>query len=106
TLKGEIDRLRAELPGMGSAEERLAAIVDRVGAQQRTTIPGFIAARPVLVSRLGLGGFARLMDSFAAAERQINRAWSAAADEGGGEGVASLERGAGLLVEAEGRLRG
>ena len=106
TLKREIERLRAELPGMGSEGERLAAIVERVGEQQRTTIPAFIAARPVLVSRLGLAGFARLMDSFAAAERQINRAWSAAADEVEAEAVASLERAVGLLGEAEGRLGG
>ena len=106
TLKREIERLRAELPGMGSEGERLAAIVERVGEQQRTTIPAFIAARPVLVSRLGLAGVARLMDSFAAAERQINRAWSAAADEVEAEAVASLERAVGLLGEAEGRLGG
>ena len=40
----------------------------------------FIDARQALIGRHGLGGYAMIMDRFAAAERQINRARSAAAD--------------------------
>lgn len=44
------------------------------------TLPAFAASRPTIVALMGLGGFATVMDRFAAAERQIHRAWSAAAD--------------------------
>ena len=40
----------------------------------------FVEARSPLIAQLGLAGFAEVMDRWAAAERQINRAWSAAAD--------------------------
>lgn len=52
---------------------RLSVAIDDHG-------PAFVGARDVLVARMGLGAYAGLMDRFAAAERQIHRAWSAAAD--------------------------
>lgn len=53
--------------------ERLSVAIEEHG-------PAFVAARELLVSRMGLGGYAALMDRFAAAERQLHRAWSSAAD--------------------------
>lgn len=53
--------------------ERLSVAIDEHG-------PAFVGARELLVARMGLGRYAALMDRFAAAERQIHRAWSAAAD--------------------------
>ena len=43
-------------------------------------MPAFAAGRAELINRMGLAAYAQLMDRFAATERQINRAWSAAAD--------------------------
>jgi hypothetical protein len=63
-----------------------------------------LAARAELTSRLGLGGYARLMDAFAAAERAINRAWSAAADEVEAEAITSLDLASELLAEARERV--
>ena len=68
-------------------------------------VPPFIAARPALVARLGLGGYAQLMDHFAAAERQLNRAWSAAADGYATDAVECLDNASTLLGEAEQRMR-
>ncbi|MCP3920143.1 MAG: hypothetical protein GY711_31845 [bacterium] len=72
--------LRDELGGMDEESERLSAILARVSEVQKRYIGPFIDARPLLVGQKGLGGYAELMDRFAAAERQLNRAWSAAAD--------------------------
>jgi hypothetical protein len=79
-LGAELEALRQSLGGMAEESERLAAVLDRLGAVQRTHIPGFVGARSQLVSRLGLARFAQVAERFAGAERQINRAWSAAAD--------------------------
>ncbi len=74
------EQLLRDLPSMGSEKQRLDAIVERLGEIQKTHLAAFVDARPRLVAKLGLGGYAELMDRFAAAERQLNRAWSAAAD--------------------------
>ena len=79
-------------------------IVDRIGALQKTLLPAFIDARARIVSIGGMAGYARLMDVYAAAERQLNRAWSAAADGHEIEAVASLERAVALLDESANRL--
>jgi hypothetical protein len=72
--------LHRELPTLDTDDQRLDRIVAALGKVQRNDVPAFAAARPNLVAELGLGGFAELMDHFAGLERQINRAWSAAAD--------------------------
>jgi hypothetical protein len=104
TIIAEVERLRRDLPTIAGARERERAILDRIGHLQQTAIADFVSARTILLGRLGMAGFARLMDSFAAAERQINRAWSAAADEVEAESAASLARAADLLAEAQRRL--
>jgi len=76
---------------MSSDQERLKAIITRLGALQRDAIPRFIESRPRLVARLGLGRYAEIMDVFAAMERKINRAWSAAADGHLPESQAALD---------------
>lgn len=90
-LCDEVAALRASLPGLPDDEARLRAIIHQLGEVQAVLIPAFVETRPVLVAQRGVGGFARVMDLFAAAERKINRAWSAAADGVLHESVASLE---------------
>jgi hypothetical protein len=82
--------------------ERIVERAERITAEH---VPPFIEARPQLVSRLGLAGYAQLMDRFAAGERQLNRAWSAAADGYEEEAVACLDNAAVLFEEAEKRMR-
>jgi hypothetical protein len=100
----QVNQLRADLKTATTEDARLRLILERLSEAQNTSIAAFIAARPLLIARLGVGGYARLMDTFAAAERQINRAWSAAADEVEHESLICIERAAELLEETKPRL--
>ncbi|MBX3383570.1 MAG: hypothetical protein KF864_08680 [Phycisphaeraceae bacterium] len=103
-LCAQVDQLRTDLKSASTPDDRLRLILERLSEAQNTSIAAFIAARPILISRLGVGGYARLMDTFAAAERQINRAWSAAADEVEHESLTCIEQAASLLEATKGRL--
>jgi hypothetical protein len=82
-----------------------AAIVAGVDALNATEVPTFVDARPRIIGRIGFGRYARLMDAFAASERSLNRAWSAAADRVLPEAILSLDKAILHLEEAERRLR-
>ena len=86
-----IATLDQQLPAESNDNARLQRIIKTLGAVQRNDVPAFAADRPQLVADLGLGGFAELMDRFAALERQINRAWSAAADNEIEESLACID---------------
>ncbi len=101
-----VEKLRSDLLGLADDAERTRAIVRTLDDLGRTHLDAFVAARPLLIGRLGAGGYARLMDRFAAAERQLNRAWSAAADHVLDESMHCLGEGAERLAEARQRLRG
>lgn len=77
--------------------ERLALAIEEHG-------PAFVGARDRLVARMGLGGYAELMDRFAGAERQLHRAWSSAADGYLEETHACLGRARIVLEEARAAL--
>lgn len=96
--------LRDRLGNMPPGEGRLREVIDSLDQVQRGALADFIAARPLLLARLGMGGFARLMDAFSVAERQVNRAWSAAADGVENEAIECVSRAAGLLERAVERL--
>ncbi len=57
---------------------------------QRDHINVIIDSRNLLVGRMGLSGYAAFMDEFSAFERQVNRAWSAAADNASVEAFESV----------------
>jgi hypothetical protein len=86
-------------------DDRLKLILALLTEAQRTHLAAFVEARPLLIARHGLVGFAEIMDRFAACERQVNRAWSAAADNVYEESVECLDLGAELLEETINRLR-
>jgi hypothetical protein len=96
-----VESLRQDLPQMSDDSARLRAIVDRLGEVQKHHAVAFVDARNELRARLGVAGFAQLMDRFAGAERLINRAWSAAADGVLEEAVASLDIAAARLADTE-----
>lgn len=98
-LEETVRGLRADLEGLGDDRARLEAILTRLGEAQRTHVAALVRARTLLVARKGLGGYAELMDHFAAAERQINRAWSAAADGALEESLVCLENAEELVGE-------
>jgi hypothetical protein len=105
-LSGRLDELSKDLARATTEDEQLDAIVRRVGNIQRDDVPAFIADRPALVSRMGLAGYAELMDHFAAMERQLNRAWSAAADGHLPEAESCLAAAQPMLLQTLQKLKG
>ena len=99
-----VEALRAELPRLPDSPSRFHRTLEVLTDVQERLVPDFVAQRPVLTARLGLGGYARLMDHFAAGERQLNRAWSAAADEIEPEVGDCLDHCAELLAETAATL--
>ncbi|MEL7474323.1 MAG: hypothetical protein AAGK04_13475, partial [Planctomycetota bacterium] len=87
-----------------NAERQNAAIVASLGELQQTAVPAIVEARTRLVAEMGLGRYAQFMDSFSACERQINRAWSAAADGVAEEATWCVFRAQELLEEVESKL--
>jgi hypothetical protein len=102
--RAECEQLLRDLPAMGSEKAQLDAIVERLGDAQKTHLADFVDARPRLIAKLGMSGYAELMDRFAAAERQINRAWSAAADGYLAESMRCLHNAPSMLAEAETKM--
>lgn len=98
--------LRDQLQGSPATAAALSRILGCVESMQAECFDPFVERRSELVAELGMGGYAQLMDRFAAAERQFNRAWSAAADTVAGEAAECFGRGILLLEEARLRLGG
>ncbi len=104
-LSGRLDELTKDLERATSTDEKLEAIVRRIGNIQRDDVPAFVADRPALVNRLSLAGYAELMDNFAGMERQLNRAWSAAADGYLDEAMTALQNAQPLLLQTLQKLK-
>lgn len=98
-IDGLLDALD-ELP----PETHTDAITSRLDALQDTHLAAFVDARPELIGRYGIAGYARLMDPFAGAERALNRAWSAAADDVLPASLEALAIGKVRLEETQRRL--
>ena len=96
-LRTAVDGVRAAVARSARGEELLALL----GPIVDDMLPAFPAGRDRMVGRIGLGGYAQLMDRFASAERQLHRAWSAAADDVLDETAECVERGASLLAETQ-----
>jgi hypothetical protein len=92
-----LDALLSELDKTKNAAERMSLVLARVEALQRSHVAAFVDSRPQLVARFGIGGMAELMDQFAVAERQMNRAWTAACDAHEAEALTSLKAARPLL---------
>ena len=96
--------LHAEAEQAPAGHDRAHLIMTRVAALQRSHMNPLIESRQRMRARLGLAGFARVMDRFASAERQVNRAWSAAADGDDEEALVCLPLAAESLAEAMSRM--
>lgn len=96
-IQSTVEHLRSTVADMSQPVTGMEQLRQEIAQLQKTHMAAFVDARAVLVARLGLAGYARLMDSYAAAERQINRAWSAAADNAHEEAVACLDEASALL---------
>ncbi len=104
-LSGRLHTLAEELSTARNEDDKLESIVSHIGKIQRDDVPAFVADRPSLVNRMGLAGYAELMDSFAAMERQLNRAWSAAADGHLPESESCLRNAQPLLADTLRKLK-
>ncbi len=98
-INSTLETLQRDLAAVPEPRVRTAMVVERLSVIQRDYAPAFVADRPALIGALGLGGYAELMDRFAAMERQINRAWSAGADGHEDEAVTSLYRALAIMPE-------
>ncbi|MBK7404071.1 MAG: hypothetical protein IPJ41_05430 [Phycisphaerales bacterium] len=105
-LQQVTNALIADIPALGGPQAVCLAIADRIGVATRDLVPLIVDARGRLVARMGLGAYAGFMDVFAAGERNLNRAWSAASDGAEAEAVEALERASERLVVAQARLTG
>jgi hypothetical protein len=80
-------------------------VMRQIDDQCAQPLSDFADARSALVRRFGLEVYAEVMTQFAAAERYINRSWSAAADGYVDEVRASLKRASAYLDKARQLVR-
>jgi hypothetical protein len=108
TLVAAHERIAALRQGGGGVADarRRQAIIHELDAARTAFFEPFVEMRPVIVAAVGMSGYARVMDAFAAAERAFNRAWSAAADGYPQEAEESLLVGLERLAEAVRRSPG
>jgi hypothetical protein len=104
-VESALDTLTAGLRGLSTDNARCRAIMDELGDIMQTTVVEFVDARELLIAKLGLSGFARVMDSFAGTERMLNRAWSAASDAHEPEATRCLAEGREMLAETVAMLK-
>ena len=105
-LRTVVAGLLEDAPAQPDSRRACALITDRLGDAISDFVPPITEQRERLVARMGLGSYASLMDVFASAERAMNRAWSAAADQAYDEAIESLERAAERLPVVEDKLTG
>jgi hypothetical protein len=105
TLKPAIERLSLSVAAIRNDLSELAPseIPKRIDDQCAEDFNTFAEARESIIGEKGMADFANVMTQFAAAERAVNRAWSAGADGYLDEAESCLER-AGVLLENTGNL--
>jgi len=74
-------KLDLELPALRETESGMHQVTETLGELQATHLDTIVQSRERIIAVGGLAGFAAFMGSFAVMERQVNRAWSASADE-------------------------
>ncbi len=103
-MRAALERLAHELPSLPDDSMRCDTIVTRLDVAQQSYVPNFVNGRAALIGKHGLAGYAGIMDRFATLERQINRAWSSAADGYFDESAACIAVALETLPEVEQRL--
>ena len=80
TILGIARSLHEDLPKLSTENEKAKLILTRIDRVQKNLSMQIVDSRNILISQLGLTGFAEFMDAYSRMERALNRAWSAAAD--------------------------
>ncbi len=106
-IKDSLNRLCEQTSTLGNAMLKLppSKIVERIDDELADDLRAFADGRESIVAEFGLDCFADVMTNFAAGERAINRAWSAAADGYVDEAKTCIDRAANLLQEASNELK-
>ena len=92
SARSRVEDLLGKLEAAASEQEKIQLITTTADSVEEEQLASFIDARPVIVGSHGLTGYAHIMDRFAAAERQLYRSWSSAADQALEESEACLRR--------------
>jgi hypothetical protein len=89
------------MPVLREAADGMARVTAELGELQATHLDTILQSRERIIAAGGLGGFAQFMSAFSVMERQVNRAWSAAADDAADEVADCIKRALVLLEEVE-----
>ena len=100
-LKDALVKLDARLPVLRQQTGGMREVTTIIGDLQVTHIDTVIQAREQIIASAGLAGFAAFMSAFSLMERQVNRAWSAAADDSMDEVADCLKRAIVLAADVE-----
>jgi hypothetical protein len=96
-----LKKLDAAMPVLREAADGMARVTAELGELQATHLDTILQSRERIIAAGGLGGFAQFMSAFSVMERQVNRAWSAAADDAADEVADCIKRALVLLEEVE-----
>jgi molybdopterin biosynthesis enzyme len=96
-MRDTLRRLDSEMPALREAPGGMKRVTDEIGELQATHIDTILQSRDRIIATGGLSGFATFMSAFSVMERQINRAWSAAADDVPDEAGDSIRRALALM---------
>lgn len=102
TFHGEVQTICAEL-GDDPGPAHYRPLIERIEALQLGRVEPLIATRHRLQARYGMGGYAEIFGPLSAAERRLNRSWTALVDQHWPEACDSLREVAvqlGLTQEA------
>ena len=105
-IKSSLDRLLANIAKLQDSQDKMppskiTKYIDDVLAEDFRV---FAEGRDSITAEHGLSVFAEVMTHFAAGERAINRAWSAAADGYVDETATCIERAENMLISAKKEL--
>ncbi|HEY5551690.1 MAG TPA: hypothetical protein VIK52_07370 [Opitutaceae bacterium] len=100
-VRQSLRKLDAEMPTLREADDGMRRVTSELGELQATHLDTVLQSRERIIAAGGLGGFAAFMSAYSVMERQINRAWSAAADDAADEVADCLKRALALLDEVE-----
>ncbi len=107
TARKSLERVVANITQLNAdkANMDVHSVHQRIDELFPTDLTSFVEARKAIAFQHGLQTYADIMSSFAAAERYLNRCWSASADGYVDEVHAYLERAAAQFRESHEKIR-
>jgi hypothetical protein len=103
-VRTKLEHLRADERVTAHEAGKLDFVLDVLTRLQTNDLLEFLRWSGELTARFGITGYAEINAAFSAAERQINRAWSAAADGVKVEVLICLDRAIACITSAQNAL--